>query len=118
LTETEGTDGKLKKIDISCVFGYRPLQQYLVGMPEGRMQCLPLAWDTEARRWFHLYPKEPIPHTDVQHWTGRLQNWNYTCADRHSTNLQKNYDPKTDENHTSWSEIDVRNCKSTNYRIP
>ena len=105
--ETDGPDGKLKKYGIKYVFGYRPLQQYLVEMPRGRMQCLPLAWDTAARRWFHLYPHEPIPHTDVLHWTRPLQNWNYMCADCHSTDLRKNYDPKTDAYRTSWSEIDV-----------
>ena len=29
------------------------------------------------------------------------------CAECHSTNLEKNYDPKTDTYQTTWSEIDV-----------
>ncbi|MCC6123718.1 MAG: tetratricopeptide repeat protein [Pirellulales bacterium] len=105
--ETDGPDGKPKKYGIQYAFGYRPLQQYLVEMPKGRVQCLPLAWDTEARKWFHLYPNEPIPHTDVLHWTRPLQNWNYMCAECHSTDLRKDYDPKTDTYRTRWSEIDV-----------
>ncbi len=104
---TDNAEGKAETFQIKYVFGVRPLQQYLVEFPDGRIQCLPLAWDTEQRSWFHLYPKEPIPHGDVLHWTGRAQNWNYMCADCHTTNLQKNYDVTTDTYHTTWSEIDV-----------
>jgi tetratricopeptide (TPR) repeat protein len=41
------------------------------------------------------------------HWTARDQTWNYQCAECHSTNLQKNYDPANDSYGTSWDEIDV-----------
>jgi len=118
---TDGPDGKLQKYKIHYTFGFRPLQQYLVDFPGGKMQCLPLAWDTQDRRWFHLYPNEPIPYTDVLHWTRPLQNWNYMCADCHSTNLQRNFDLAATLQkrragvptgvattyHTTWSEINV-----------
>ncbi len=104
---TDGPDGKIQDFEVPYVFGVRPLQQYLVEFPDGRLQCLPTAWDTETRRWFHLYPTENIPHTDPLHWTRRLQNWNYMCADCHTTDLKKNYDLKTNTYHTTWSEIDV-----------
>jgi tetratricopeptide (TPR) repeat protein len=35
------------------------------------------------------------------------QNWNHTCAECHSTNLQKNYDLASNTFHTTFSEIDV-----------
>jgi predicted CXXCH cytochrome family protein len=66
-----------------------------------------VAWDTQHKRWFHLYPHEAIPSTDELHWTRPLQNWNYMCADCHSTNLQKNYDLTTNRYHTTFSEINV-----------
>ena len=44
---------------------------------------------------------------DSRHWTGIDQNWNYMCADCHSTNLHKNYDARTRTFSTSYSEIDV-----------
>jgi tetratricopeptide (TPR) repeat protein len=71
------------------------------------VQCLGVAWDTERKRWFHLYPNEPIPSTDVLHWTRPLQNWNYMCAECHSTDLRKNYDLATNRYHTTYSEINV-----------
>ena len=41
------------------------------------------------------------------YWTNQAQNWNGMCADCHSTNLKKNYDPETKTFNTTWSEIDV-----------
>jgi Flp pilus assembly protein TadD len=89
-----------------------PLQQYLIEFPGGRLQALSIAWDTRpqekgGQRWFHLYPNERITHNDELHWTGAQQNWNYMCADCHSTNLKKNYDATTRTFKTSWSEVNV-----------
>ncbi len=104
---TDNAAGQLETFPVKYVFGVHPLQQYLVEFPDGRVQCLPIAWDTKAQRWFHLYPDEDIPAGDQLHWTGPLQNWNYMCAECHSTDLQKNYDLKTNSYHTTFSEIDV-----------
>jgi len=41
------------------------------------------------------------------HWTGIDQNWNYQCAECHSTNLQKRYDATKAAYDTKWSEINV-----------
>ena len=64
LVHTDDRQGKMRDFEVKYTFGVRPLQQYLVEFPDGRVQCLRLAWDTEERRWFHLYAGEPIPHTD------------------------------------------------------
>jgi Flp pilus assembly protein TadD len=110
--ETEAGDGTLQEFSISYVFGVTPLQQYLIEFPDGRIQCLGIAWDSRpeeagGQRWFHLYPDEKVDHRDVLHWTGVSQNWNYMCADCHSTNLHKNYDQLSDTYATTWSEVDV-----------
>jgi len=109
---TDGPDGALHDYQITYTFGYRPLQQYLIEFPGGRMQCLGIAWDARpaslgGQRWFHLYPDERITHTDPLHWTGPNQNWNYMCADCHSTNLRRGYDLATETYKTTWSEINV-----------
>ncbi|MFQ5505826.1 MAG: tetratricopeptide repeat protein [Planctomycetota bacterium] len=109
---TEGQDGKLADYEIRYCFGVDPLQQYLIVCPGGRLQALSLAWDARpgaegGQRWFHLYPHERIAPDDPLHWTGPNQNWNYMCAECHSTNLRKNYDPEGDRYRTTWSEIDV-----------
>lgn len=104
---TEGPDGKLHDYQVKYTFGVTPLQQYLIEFPGGRLQSLTIAWDDLKKQWYSLYPNEPIAHDDPLHWTNRLQNWNFMCAQCHSTNLQKNYDPVSDTYATTWAEIDV-----------
>jgi tetratricopeptide (TPR) repeat protein len=113
---TEGEDGRLHEYKISYVFGYFPLQQYLVEFPGGKHQTLPLCWDTRperqgGQRWFHIYGDERIPPNDILFWTRVSQNWNYMCAECHSTNLLKNYDGKLQKYATSWTDINVA-CES------
>jgi Tfp pilus assembly protein PilF len=109
---TDGPDGKLNDFEIKYAFGVTPLQQYLIEMPGFRFQALSIAWDSRPKeqggqRWFHLYPKGRITHDEELHWTRPAQNWNFMCADCHSTGLRKNYDPATDRFKTEWSEINV-----------
>jgi predicted CXXCH cytochrome family protein len=105
--DTEGPDGQMADFEVKYAFGVYPLQQYLIEFPGGRVQCLTIAWDTEERRWFDLYPDERILPGDALHWTGRSQRWNSMCAECHSTDLRQRYDVATDSYETTWSEIDV-----------
>ncbi len=115
VVRTEGADGRLAPYSIAYTFGVAPLQQYLVGFPDGRLQALSLLWDTRpaiegGQRWFHLYD-ETVRPGDALFWTRPSQNWNFTCAECHSTNLRKNYDPTKDRFATTWTDIDVA-CES------
>lgn len=108
----EDENGERKDYRIEYTFGFRPLQQYLIPFPGGRYQALQVCWDSRpaeggGQRWFHLYPDEEVPPGDLLHWTGIHFNWNYMCADCHSTNLDKDYDVESDSYHTTWSEINV-----------
>jgi hypothetical protein len=114
--ETGDASGALHAYAVAYVFGVEPLQQYLVEFPGGRLQALPFAWDSRpsadgGQRWFHLYPDEHIAPGDVLHWTGPQQNWNFMCAECHSTNLRMGYDEASDSFDTTWSEISV-GCES------
>ncbi|HET9716085.1 MAG TPA: tetratricopeptide repeat protein [Pseudolabrys sp.] len=110
--ETDGPGGKLATFQVRYTFGVDPLQQYLIEFPDGRVQALSIAWDARPKekggqRWFHLYPGENIRHDDVLHWTKLNQNWNFMCAECHSTGLRKNYDAERDRYATTWREISV-----------
>ena len=107
MVHTEGPDGVYADFEIAYAFGVEPLQQYLVDFPDGRKQCLTIAWDTSAKRWFSLYPDDRYEAGDPLHWTGRYQSWNLMCAECHSTALDKGYDAATDTYETTWHEIDV-----------
>jgi predicted CXXCH cytochrome family protein len=107
LVETEGQGGLPGEFEVKYVFGVDPLQQYLVELPGGRLQVLPVAWDVARRRWFALQEGARIAPDDPFHWTGRYQSWNAMCAECHSTDLRKGYDAATDSYATTWAEIDV-----------
>jgi tetratricopeptide (TPR) repeat protein len=116
LVRTDGPDGRLADFEVKYTFGVEPLQQYLVELPGGRLQALSITWDTRpasagGQRWFHQYPDERIDASDELHWTRRSQNWNFMCADCHSTGVVKGYDAAADTFATRWSEITV-GCES------
>ena len=109
---TDGPDGRLADFEVKYTFGVHPLQQYLIELPGGRLQAFGIAWDARAKaaggqRWFHLYPDRKVKAGDPLHWSGLDQNWNYQCADCHSTNVRKNYDAATKTYKTTWTDVDV-----------
>jgi predicted CXXCH cytochrome family protein len=112
LVETDGADGRLATFEVKYTLGVNPLQQYLIEFPDGRLQALSLAWDGRPKdeggqHWFHLYPNEEIRHDDVLHWTKLNQNWNFMCAECHSTGVRKNYDAAANRFATASAEISV-----------
>ena len=109
---TDGRDGKLADFEVRYTFGVDPLQQYLVEIEPGRLQALPIAWDTRVKeqggqRWFHLHPNERVTAGDALHWTTPSYNWNNACADCHSTGVQKNYDRAARRYDTTYEEVTV-----------
>ena len=104
---TEGADGQMADFEVQYTFGVEPLQQYLIPFPGGRLQSLPIAWDVHKQRWFHLYPNTRAQPGDAQHWTGLYHTWNIMCAECHSTNVNKQYDPQSQTYRTTWSEVNV-----------
>jgi predicted CXXCH cytochrome family protein len=108
---TQGEDGKNHDYEVQYVFGYFPLQQYLIAFPGGRLQSTRVTWDSRENKWFHQYAGQTLTPHDWLNWTGGGQNWNTMCASCHSTNLQKNYDFASDSFNTTWDEINVT-CES------
>ena len=121
MVNTEGPDGTMQDFEVKMVFGYEPLQQYMVelqpaGKPDsvGQLQVLRLSWDVQKQEWFYLNPpdvNEILAPDDPLHWTGITQRWNSNCAICHSTNLQKNFDTLSGKYSTTFTDINV-NCES------
>ncbi|MEM7478020.1 MAG: hypothetical protein AAF483_23795 [Planctomycetota bacterium] len=106
MVHTEGPTGEMEDFEVKYVFGYEPLQQYMIDFPGvgqqssadslPRVQVLRLCWDTEAENWFYLAPpdvREKLDPSDDLHWTGIAQRWNNMCAECHSTDYQKKFTP-------------------------
>ena len=101
LVETDGPDGKLATFEVKYTFGVDPLQQYLIEFPDGRLQALSIAWDSRPKTRAASAGSISIrtrrsSHDDVLHWTKLNQNWNFMCAECHSTGVRKNYDAAND----------------------
>lgn len=119
MVHTEGEGGQMQDFEVKYVFGVYPLQQYMVEFDRqddmqdceiARLQVLRITWDSRDNRWFYLRPPdvaEKLAADDPLHWTGIAQRWQTMCADCHSTNLQRNFDPVAVNYHTTFSEIDV-----------
>ena len=111
MVNTEGPDGELQDYKVKYTFGVRPLQQYMVEFPDGRVQVLRESWDIKNKKWFFVTPPdvtdERILPGDPLHWTGIGQNWNTTCRrlplDEYSEELRLGKDTY----HTTWHDIDV-----------
>ena len=107
LVSAQGPDGEQADYTVKYVIGVDPVQQYVVEFPGGKLQCLTVAWDVRARRWYSLYPGQRIALDDPLHWTGRYQNWNLMCGECHTTGYRKGYAAAADTYRTEWAEFDV-----------
>ncbi|TNF96104.1 MAG: tetratricopeptide repeat protein [Gammaproteobacteria bacterium] len=103
----DGPDGKATRYPVIYTVGITPLQQYLVETDKGRLQALDVAWDTQRKRWYHLYPDLDTSAGNGLHWSGSYKNWNARCAECHATDYRKNYDPYNDSYNSQQSEIGV-----------
>lgn len=112
---TDGPNGTMAEFQVKYTFGYHPIQQYLVEFEQGRLQVLSLTWDVAKKEWYYMsdevYKNLSINHGNWLHWTNQAYNWNSMCAECHTTNLKKNYDPSTDSYKTTWSQLSV-NCEA------
>ena len=105
----DGGDGSLADFRVAYTFGVSPLQQYLTDMGSGRLQALPVVWDTRTngQGWYHLQPDTVGKPQDVLHWAATGQNWNHMCAACHSTQVRKQFDPETQGFNSTFAEVSV-----------
>ncbi len=104
---TRGPDNRDATYEITWTVGVTPLQQYLIKQDDGRLQALDIAWDTEKKRWFHLFPDQKLDNDPGLHWTGPYKNWNARCATCHVTGFTKGYQPHDNRYQSAWSETGV-----------
>lgn len=112
LITTDDTGAGETTFEVAYTFGVFPLQQYLIPTDKGRLQSFTVAWDARpesenGQRWYHLTTDEYIAPDDPLHWSGLYQNWNNSCAECHSTDVNKNYDATNDSYNTTFTEVSV-----------
>jgi len=107
LIDADGPTGRTTAYPVHSVAGIEPLQQYLLETEEGRLQSFDVVWDTQGKRWYHLYPDQDLQAGNGLHWTGPYKNWNARCAECHATGFEKNYSPATRSYASTQAEIGV-----------
>lgn len=113
---TQNASRQIETYKVMYTFGYVPLQQYLLDIGDGKLQAFDVAWDSRSvadggQRWLKLRENEDTRADNPFHWTRQSQNWNSQCAECHSTDVSKGYDPKAHSYQTSFSDINV-GCES------
>jgi len=104
---TLGAEGKYADFEVKYTFGIKPLQQYLLALPKGKLQAFTVAWDTEKKQWFDLYPEEAFEPNTPLHWASVAFTANSSCMECHMTNMTLNYDVKKADYKSTWSEVNV-----------
>ena len=111
-----GQEPKVQKYPVAYVLGAgQQTQQYLTRLPDGRLQALPLVWDTSRRLWYDrrraLASLGDINPGSPYYWTGYQQTANLFCLQCHVSQLETNYDPRTDTYQSTWTEPGI-NCEA------
>ena len=108
---TQGADGQRADFKVAYTFGLEPLQQYLLALPDGRLQAHVAAWDTDKRRWFNLYSNQAVDHRHPLHWSASQQNANAMCIECHTTGFARGFDAAQQRFASRWQALGV-GCQS------
>ncbi|MEX5341489.1 tetratricopeptide repeat protein [Pseudomonas sp. I2] len=108
---TPDAHGKPADFKVAYTFGVEPLQQYLLQTDKGHLQALGVAWDTQKKAWFHLYPDDKVDFRSPLHWTKPQQNANFMCIECHTTGFKRHFDSSTDGFASHWQALGV-GCQS------
>lgn len=108
---TPGADGQPADFKVAYAFGIEPLQQYLIDTGNGHLQALGVAWDTQKKTWFHLYPGQGVDFKDPLHWSKPQQNANFMCVECHTTGFKRNFDANSGAYNSQWQALGV-GCQS------
>jgi predicted CXXCH cytochrome family protein len=108
---TRGFGGERRAYPVPRVIGNRPLRQFMIPGPRGRLQVCDVSYDPKANEWFDVFGGDERKPGDWGHWTGQAMNWNSMCAACHNTRVRKNFDAKNDSYRTRMAEMSV-GCES------
>jgi Tfp pilus assembly protein PilF len=105
-----------KSYRIEHVLGGKNVCYFLTPLDKGRLQTLPVAYDLNKKEWFdtaasglrHFPGGERSPAVD---WRSYQYTFNSACYGCHVSQISTNYDPKSGNYHTAWTEPGI-NCET------
>ena len=106
--ETLGPEGRLERYRVARTVGSRRVQQYVVKVGD-RYLRLPLAWNVEERRWFHL--NGGFLHPDGSDFNTHTALWDANCIFCHNTKAKPGYDLSRQTFSSSVAQLGI-SCES------
>jgi predicted CXXCH cytochrome family protein len=100
-------EGFAQHYDLAWFLGHRPIEQHLAAFPGGKLQALPLGFDTQRGEWFDLFADDPREPDDWGHWANRGMTGNAQCLPCHTTGYVKGYRIDSDTYESRWAEAGV-----------
>ncbi len=104
-----------KNYPIVHVLGGKNIYYFLTLLERGKLQTLPVAFDTRRREWIDTAGSAvrhfPDRLDEALHWTHPQYTFNTSCFSCHVSQLSTNYDLKRDTYHTIWAEPGI-NCET------
>ena len=106
----------MRNIPMVQALGGKDVYYFLTPLDKGRLQVLPVAYDVRKKEWFNT-TSSMIRHfaegsrTEPVSWRDPLLTFNTACYSCHVSQLDTNYDVKTDTYHTKWLEPGI-NCET------
>ncbi|HNR97784.1 MAG TPA: tetratricopeptide repeat protein [Planctomycetota bacterium] len=105
----------VKTYPLAHVMGGKNTAYFLTPFVRGRLQVLPLAFDTRRREWYDTTGSmvRHFPHAvDAPvDWTDPFLTFNTSCYGCHVSQISKRYDLATDAYRTEWVEPGI-NCET------
>lgn len=99
--DTLGSSGRMESFKIVRTVGSRRIQQYITKIGDKHMR-LPLAWNIEEKRWFHLNGGFLDP--DGTEFNRHLSLWDANCIFCHNVKAAPGYDWQKQTFNSSVSE--------------
>ncbi len=105
-----------KTYPMAHAMGGKNVYYFLTPLEKGRLQILPVAYDVRKEAWFDT-TASMIRHfaegarTEPVSWRDSLLTFNTSCYGCHVSQLTTNYDLKTDNYNTVWTEPGI-NCET------
>lgn len=97
------------------VLGGKNVFYFLTYLQRGKLQTLPVAYNTVTNGWFHTQESMVRHFLPVQDsaldWKDSMLTFNTSCFGCHVSQLEKNYDRHTDSYATRWREAGI-SCES------
>lgn len=113
MLEAEG--GRTNQYGVVQVIGGKDVFYFLTQLERGRLQVLPIAFDSRRKEWFDT-TASAMRHFDQRSdealfWKERPLTFNTSCFNCHVSQKANHYDVESDSYHTSWGEPGI-NCET------